>query len=456
MTIQALILAAGQGTRMYSNVPKVLHRMGGKTLLRHVYDLAIEHAPGQINIVYGHGGEQVLAASAQLEARWTQQKEQCGTGHAVLQAAEWIDDDSVVLILYGDVPLLTSETVEHLLALTNETALALLTVHLSQPYGYGRIVRDAHGKVLNIVEEKDAGAELKNISEVNTGIMAVKGANLKNWLGRIGNNNAQGEYYLTDIVELAVQDGVTVLTAAPDEADEVIGVNNREQLAYVERHFQLRQARDLMRRGITLRDPSRFDLRGSVVFTGRDVEIDVNVILEGRVSFGNNVKIGANVIISDCELDDDVAILPNSVLESSHVGAGSRVGPFARLRPETRLDANVHIGNFVEIKKTGVGQGSKINHLSYVGDATVGANVNIGAGTITCNYDGVNKHQTVIEDGAFIGSDTQLVAPVKVGKNATIGAGSTITREAPPEKLTLSRAKQLSVDGWRRPEKKRN
>jgi bifunctional UDP-N-acetylglucosamine pyrophosphorylase/glucosamine-1-phosphate N-acetyltransferase len=456
MTTQALILAAGQGTRMYSDLPKVLHRVGDKTLLRHVYELAAQHAPGQINIIYGHAGEQVLEAAKSFETSWTQQKEQRGTGHAVLQAVQWIRDDSIVLILYGDVPLLTSETVARLQALSSETALALLTVHLSQPAGYGRIVRDAQGKVLNIVEEKDASAEQKKISEVNTGIMAVKGANLKNWLSRITNKNAQGEYYLTDIVALAVQDGVPVLTAAPAEIDEVMGINNREQLAQLERSYQLRQARALMQKGVTLRDPARFDLRGSIVSVGRDVEIDVNVILEGHVSLGNNVKIGANVIISNCELGDDVVILPNSVLDSSRVGAGSRVGPFARLRPETTLKENVHIGNFVEIKKTSVAQGSKINHLSYIGDAVVGANVNIGAGTITCNYDGVNKHQTVIEDGAFIGSDTQLIAPVIIGRNATIGAGSTISREAPPEKLTLSRAKQLSVDGWRRPEKKRN
>lgn len=441
---------------MYSNLPKVLHKVGGKTLLRHVYDLASQHAPGQINIIHGHESEQVLSASAQFESNWTLQSERLGTGHAVLQAVEWIKDDSVVLILYGDVPLLTAETVKRLLALTAETSLALLTVKLQQPYGYGRIVRNRQGEVLSIVEEKDADDDQKNITEVNTGIMAVRGANLKNWLGRITNNNAQGEYYLTDIVALAVQDGISVLTTEPADADEVMGINNREQLARLERSYQFRQANALVRQGVTLRDPSRFDLRGSIGSMGRDVEIDVNVILEGHISLGNNVKIGANVIIADSELGDDVVVLPNSIIESSHVGSGCRIGPFARLRPETTLAETVHIGNFVEIKKSSIARGSKINHLSYVGDAIVGADVNIGAGTITCNYDGVNKHQTIIEDGAFIGSDTQLVAPVKVGRNATIGAGSTITRETPPDALTLSRSKQISLDGWKRPEKKRN
>ncbi|WNV05968.1 bifunctional UDP-N-acetylglucosamine diphosphorylase/glucosamine-1-phosphate N-acetyltransferase GlmU [Candidatus Methylospira mobilis] len=457
MTIQSIILAAGQGTRMCSDIPKVLHRIGGKTMLRHVYDLACQQGQGRglINIVYGHGGERILEASRAFEADWTLQKEQRGTGHAVLQAVDWIMDDSAVLILYGDVPLLEAKTVTKLLALTEASPLALLTVKLAQPYGYGRIVRDLRGEVICIVEEKDADDIQKGITEVNTGIMAVRGVNLKSWLGRITDNNAQGEFYLTDIIGLAVQDGVTVATMEPADAAEVMGINNREQLAHLERSFQLKIAGKLMRNGVTLRDPSRFDVRGEIS-VGRDVEIDVNVILEGRVSIGNNVKIGANVIISDSELGDDVVVQAHSIIESSQIGAGCRVGPYARLRPETVLDEKVHIGNFVEIKKTSVAQGSKINHLSYVGDAVVGANVNIGAGTITCNYDGANKHQTVIEDGAFIGSDTQLVAPVTVGKNATIGAGSTITRDAPQNALTISRIKQVSLDGWKRPEKKRN
>ena len=455
MTIQTIILAAGQGTRMCSDLPKVLHRIGGKTMLNHVYDLACQQDHGQINIIYGHGGERILEASNFFEAEWTLQKEQRGTGHAVLQAVDWITDDSAVLILYGDVPLLKAETVTKLLALTEASPLGLLTVKLAQPHGYGRIVRDLQGKVICIVEEKDANDAQKGITEVNTGIMAVRGANLKTWLGRITDNNAQGEYYLTDIIGLAVQDGVAVATMEPADAAEVMGINNREQLAQLERSYQLNIARKLMLTGVTLRDPSRFDVRGEIS-VGRDVEIDVNVILEGCVSIGNNVKIGANSIISDSELDDGVVVLANSIIESSRVGAGCRVGPFARLRPETVLDEKVHIGNFVEIKKTTVAQGSKINHLSYVGDAAVGANVNIGAGTITCNYDGVYKHKTVIEDGAFIGSDTQLVAPVTVGKNATIGAGSTITRDAPQDALTISRVKQVTLDGWKRPEKKRN
>jgi bifunctional UDP-N-acetylglucosamine pyrophosphorylase/glucosamine-1-phosphate N-acetyltransferase len=456
MSLQTIILAAGQGTRMRSARPKVLHTIGGKPLLAHVHDLAARLGDHDINIIYGHGGDQVLATLAHLPARWTEQKERLGTGHAVMQVADWIRDDGTVLILYGDVPLLKLETAQKLIARVGECSLGLLTIVLDDPAGYGRIVRDRDGRVVRIVEEKDASVEEKSIREVNTGILALPGGKLKQWLGRLTNDNAQGEYYLTDIIALAVADGFTVDTTQPGDESEVLGINDRAQLAYLERIHQSRRAAELMACGVTLRDPARFDLRGEIEALGQDVEIDVNVVLEGKIKLGSGVRIGPNVLITDSDIGDGVEILANSVIENARVGAGSRIGPFARIRPETSIAEDVHIGNFVEIKKTEVARGSKINHLSYVGDARVGAGVNIGAGTITCNYDGANKHLTIIEDGAFIGSDTQLVAPVTVGRNATIGAGSTITRDTQPDALTLSRAKQVTVEGWQRPVKKRS
>jgi bifunctional UDP-N-acetylglucosamine pyrophosphorylase/glucosamine-1-phosphate N-acetyltransferase len=366
-----------------------------------------------------------------------------------------MDDASTVLILYGDVPLLQLATTETLIGLVGEASMGLLTISLDNPAGYGRIVRDAAGKVASIVEEKDASPAQRGIREVNTGILALNGAWLKRWLGRLGNNNAQGEYYLTDIIALAVADGITVQTCQPAGEWEVLGVNNKVQLAELERHFQSLQARALLEQGVTLADPARFDLRGVVESVGQDVEIDVNVVLEGKISLGNGVKIGPNVCIKNSQIGDGVEIFANSVIENAVIRQGSRVGPFARIRPDSDIGENAHIGNFVEIKKSRIGKGSKVNHLSYVGDAIVGAEVNIGAGTITCNYDGANKFQTIIEDGAFIGSDTQLVAPVKVGKNATIGAGSTITKDAPYDELSLSRSKQVTIPGWKRPVKKK-
>ena len=358
-----------------------------------------------------------------------------------------------MLILYGDVPLLQLNTVQQLLNNVSEQSLALLTVNLKDPTGYGRIVRDSSGNVIKIVEQKDATASEKLITEGNTGILAVNGKQLKQWLNRLENNNAQGEYYLTDVIEMAVKDGLSVITSQAHNEDEVLGVNDRIQLAHLERVYQQQQAIQLMTQGVTLCDPERFDLRGTVT-VGIDVEIDINVILEGNNKIGNNVKIGANCSLKNAVIGDNVEIFANSVIENAEVGANSRIGPFARLRPDTILAEDVHIGNFVELKKSSVAKGSKINHLSYVGDSIVGSKVNIGAGTITCNYDGVNKFQTIIEDGAFIGSDTQLVAPVKVGKNATIGAGSTITKDCPDNQLTLSRVKQFSIQGWQRPLKK--
>lgn len=453
MNLITIILAAGKGTRMCSQLPKVLHSIGDKPLLRHVYDLSAGLKNNTIHVVIGHGAACVRQTLVKLPVNWIEQTQQLGTGHAVQQVNDKIGDDTTVLILYGDVPLLKAETLQTLLSQVAPKTLALLTVNLANSTGYGRIVRDNSGKVLRIVEEKDATETEKKIVEGNTGILAVQGKALKKWLAQLNNNNVQGEYYLTDIIALAVADGFEIATSSPTNEDEVLGVNDKIQLAHLERVYQFQQAQNLMRQGVTLRDPMRFDLRGNLD-VGQDVEIDVNVIFEGENRIGHNVKIGANCSIKNATIEDGVVILPNCVIENAVVGANSRIGPFARLRPETVLATDTHIGNFVEIKKSVIGQGSKINHLSYVGDSLVGKKVNIGAGTITCNYDGVNKFQTIIEDGAFIGSDTQLVAPVTVGKNATIGAGSTITKDAPDEQLTLSRSKQISLAGWQRPVKK--
>ena len=456
MTITTIILAAGKGTRMRSALPKIMHKIADRSLLEHVYAMSEQLPSNKVKIIYGHGGELVRESLDYLDANWIEQKQQLGTGHAVQQVTDQINDSDTVLILYGDVPLLKLETVKMLLANVGDKSLGLLTVDLSDPKGYGRIIRDSYGRIQKIVEEKDASNDEKLIKEVNTGIMAMKGDKLKSWLTQLKNDNAQGEYYLTDIIEMAVSENIVVVTNQPDSEDEVMGVNNRMQLSQLERVYQREQAASLMEQGVTLRDPARFDMRGSIEALGQDIEIDINVILEGKNTLGSNISIGANTRIKNSTIGDNVEILDNCVIENAAIGAGSRIGPFARLRPETVLGTSVHIGNFVEIKKSEVAEKSKINHLSYIGDTTVGSNVNIGAGTITCNYDGVNKFRTVIEDGAFIGSDTQLVAPVTVGRNATIGAGSTITKDSPENQLTLSRAKQVSVVGWQRPVKKDN
>jgi len=439
---------------MCSELPKILHKIANRPLLQHVYDMSSDLENNTIKIVVGHGAELVTEALSHLEADWIEQKQQLGTGHAVQQTSDQIADSDTVLILYGDVPLLKLTTVKLLINNVNDRALALLTVNLADPSGYGRIIRNDAGQVTKIIEEKDATPDQKKINEVNTGIMAVQGKQLKKWLSRLNNSNAQGEYYLTDVIEMAVADQINIVTSRPETEDEVLGVNNRMQLSYLERIYQQEQANSLMARGVTLRDPMRFDQRGTIESLGQDIEIDINVILEGKNSIGSHVKIGANTNIKNSIIGDNVEILANCIIEDATIGQGSKIGPFARLRPESILANDVHIGNFVEIKKSSVASGSKINHLSYIGDTTVGSKVNIGAGTITCNYDGANKFRTVIEDGAFIGSDSQLVAPVRIGKNATIGAGSTITKDSPENQLTLSRAKQISLAGWQRPVKK--
>lgn len=439
---------------MHSALPKVLHPVGGKPLLAHVIAAAEALAPRRIVVVYGHGGEQVPAAIGRNDIVWVKQEQQLGTGHAVLQALPHLQNtDGLTLILYGDVPLIDSATLQRLTAAADDRAVALLTAVLERPEGYGRIVRDGNGLVRAIVEHKDADDQQRAIREINTGIMVLPNKRLERWLKELDNSNSQGEYYLTDVIAAAASQNVAIHTAQPQHAWETLGVNDKRQLAELERTHQHNTAQALLRQGVSLRDPQRLDVRGELR-CGRDVEIDINCLFEGRVDLGDNVSIGANCILRNVTVARNTRIAPFTLLEDSTVDEDCRLGPFARLRPGSRLAQAVHIGNFVEIKNSQVGQGSKINHLSYVGDSEIGKNVNIGAGTITCNYDGANKHKTIIEDDAFIGSDTQLVAPVTVKRGATIGAGSTITKETPADALTLSRAKQVTVSGWLRPKKK--
>ena len=451
MKLSVIILAAGQGTRMKSASPKVMHKLAGIPMLEHVYNRSLELGAEDIHIVYGHGGEHLHDYCSDFDVEWVLQDQQLGTAHAVQQASPHIDDDHIALILYGDVPLIKSNTLKVLIDSVAADAISLLTVDLQDPYGYGRIVRD-NGEVVAIVEHKEATDEQKNITEVNTGILAIQSGYLKKCLNKIDNNNVQGEYYLTDIIELAVKDGKKIMTSQPDNTYEVEGVNDRKQLAKLERIKQLEQVETIMAEGVSVADPTRVDIRGELDI-GNDSYIDVNCVFEGKVTVGRNVTIGAGCVISDSAIADGCIIRPCCVIENAIIDNDVEVGPFARLRPGTHLKQNSKVGNFVEVKNTQLGEGSKASHLTYLGDTEVGSKVNIGAGTITCNYDGVNKFKTIIKDGAFIGSDTQLVAPVTVGKNSTIGAGSTITRDTEDEVLTLSRTAQRTIKGWERPKK---
>ncbi len=453
MPLTIVILAAGQGKRMRSDLPKVLQPLAGRPLLSHVIATAQELEPSSIHVVYGHGGERVRDALSATPVSWVLQAEQLGTGHAVAQAMPQVDDGDLVLVLYGDVPLIRAATLRQLVALAGPKSVALLTVELDDPAGYGRIVRNARGQVQRIVEEKDAPARVRRIREGNTGVMVAPAKLLRRWLARLRTDNAQGELYLTDIIAMAVKEKVKVAPLAAESPGEVLGINDKAQLAAVEAIYRRRRAEALLTAGVTLVDPARIDVRGTLA-VGRDVQIDVNVIFEGTVRLGDRVRIGPNCVIRESEIGDDTEVFPNCVIDRATIGPACHIGPFARFRPSSKLARGVHIGNFVEVKNSVLGEGSKSNHLTYLGDAVIGAKVNVGAGTVTCNYDGVNKSQTHIDDGAFIGSGSMLVAPVRVGARATIGAGSVITRDAPPEKLTLERAKQVTIDGWQRPTKK--
>jgi bifunctional UDP-N-acetylglucosamine pyrophosphorylase / glucosamine-1-phosphate N-acetyltransferase len=451
LNLTVLILAAGKGTRMRSDLPKVLQPVAHKPLLGYVIDASMSFKPKQLVVVYGYGGDLVKETFSSQNIQWVEQKEQLGTGHAVQQAIPLIQEEGNTLILYGDVPLIDEHTINRLID-KGQKNLAVLTFLKEDPKGYGRIVRE-HNQIKKIVEEKDCDESQKKIKEINTGIMCAPNHLLKNWLKRLNNQNAQKEYYLTDIVSLSIEDHIEVLSESADNEVSITGINSKSELAAMERSYQLMTAQKLMEQGVTIMDPNRLDIRGEVV-TGQDVTIDVGCIFEGKVILGNHVKVAAYSHIKDSSIGDHTSIEPYSHIVDSSVGTHCRIGPFARLRPGTKLQNYVHIGNFVEIKNSEVNDDTNINHLSYVGDSLVGKSVNIGAGTITCNYDGANKHPTTIEDDVFIGSNTALVAPVKIGKGATIAAGSTITKDAPPGDLTVSRGKQTSISGWKKPTKK--
>lgn len=453
-SVQVVILAAGQGKRMVSNLPKVLHPVAGKPLAQHVIETARQLSPEKLIVVYGHGGETVRATLAADDLLWTEQAQQLGTGHAVAQAIPELGNSAQTLVLYGDVPLTTVETLKKLLE-AGRDGLAILTVNLADPTGYGRIVRDTAGLVTRIVEQKDASEAEKAISEVNTGIMAIPTVRLAEWLSKLKNNNAQGEYYLTDIVALAVAEGLPVSTAQPSGEWEVLGVNSKVQLAELERQHQLNLAQQLLIEGVRLADPARIDIRG-VLNHGRDVSIDVGCVFEGNVELGDAVEVGPYCVLKNVKVGAGTRIAAFCHFEDAVIGPDGVLGPYARLRPGTELGAEVHIGNFVEVKKAKIAAQSKANHLAYIGDAVIGERVNVGAGTITCNYDGANKHLTTIEDDVFIGSDTQLVAPVTVGKGATLGAGTTLTKDAPPASLVVTRAKTTIIEKWARPVKQKS
>ncbi len=452
MKIEVVILAAGKGSRMYSEKPKVLHEIAGKALLGYVIDVAEAINSKAIHVLVGYQAEQIQHYFHNDNYNWILQEQQLGTAHAVSQAIPSLKDDSIILVLYGDVPLIKHQTLNALAAKTEANTMALLTVELDEPYGLGRIIRDENGNVESIVEEKDATEEQRKITEINSGIMAIPAQRLKQWLPKINNNNAQNEYYLIDIVALAVADGCKVETLVIADNTEVLGINNRLQLSQLERYYQTQTAEALMLAGTTIADPKRIDIRGNITL-GNDVKIDINTVFEGRVVIGNNVSIGPNNYIKDSTIGDDVDIQAFCHIDSTVIRNACNIGPYARLRPGTELNDNAKVGNFVETKKAKIGVGSKVSHLTYIGDTDIGENVNIGAGTITCNYDGVNKFKTKIEDGAFVGSNTALVAPVTIGENATIAAGSTITGDVPSKHLAVARSKQRNVPGWKRPKK---
>ncbi|MBX3680315.1 bifunctional UDP-N-acetylglucosamine diphosphorylase/glucosamine-1-phosphate N-acetyltransferase GlmU [Cognatazoarcus halotolerans] len=452
--MEVVVLAAGQGKRMRSVLPKVLQPIAGKPMLAHVLDTVRAVEVRKICVVYGHGGELVRERLDAPDLAWARQEPQLGTGHAVMQALPHLNDAEMALVLYGDVPLIGVRTLRRLEQAAGRERVALLTVNLDEPTGYGRIIRDEAGRVRRIVEEKDASGDERRVREVNTGVLVAPVALLRDWLGRLTNDNAQGEYYLTDIIGMAVDGGIEVVTEQPDHLAETLGVNNKAQLAELERSHQRAIAQRLMEEGATLIDPARIDVRGELV-CGRDVEIDVNCVFEGRVTLADGVRIGANCVIRNARIGAGSRIAPFSHIEDTEMGEVCVIGPYARTRPGTVLADDVHLGNFVEVKNSRIEAHSKANHLAYVGDADVGQRVNIGAGTITCNYDGANKFRTVIEDDVFIGSDTQLVAPVTVGRGATLGAGTTLSKDAPAGQLTVSRAKQISIPGWKRPVKQK-
>lgn len=453
MKFSAVILAAGKGTRMYSNKPKVLHTLAGKPMVKHVIDTCNGLGAQNIHLVYGHGGDQMQAELSSESVSWVLQADQLGTGHAVDQAAPQFEDDEKILVLYGDVPLISEETIESLLDAQPTGGIALLTVVLDNPMGYGRIVRK-NGPVVAIVEQKDATEEQKLIKEINTGVMVATGGDLKRWLSGLNNNNAQGEYYLTDVIAAAHDEGRAVEAVHPVNPIEVEGVNDRAQLARLERAFQSMQAQKLLEQGVMLRDPTRFDLRGELQ-CGMDCEIDANVIIEGKVSLGDNVVIGTGCVLKDCEIDDNTVVRPYSVIEGATVGEECTVGPFTRLRPGAEMRNDSHVGNFVEVKNARLGEGSKANHLTYLGDAEIGQRTNVGAGVITCNYDGANKFKTTIGNDVFVGSDSQLVAPVIIADGATIGAGTTLTKDVAEGELVITRAKERKISGWQRPVKQK-
>jgi bifunctional UDP-N-acetylglucosamine pyrophosphorylase/glucosamine-1-phosphate N-acetyltransferase len=448
--LSVVVLAAGQGKRMKSALPKVLQPLAGRSLLAHVLDAARALQPHALHVVYGHGGDQLRAAFSDQGLEWSLQSEQLGTGHALMQAMPGVPDSHLVLVLFGDVPLVRSEALAALVETARGNALALLSVQLADPTGYGRVLRDARGHVRSVVEHKDASAAQRRVHECNTGVMAAPAGLMRAWLARLGNANAQGEYYLTDVIAMAVRQRVPVHARLADDETDVLGVNDRRQLAHLEAALRARRAGNLLDAGVALADPSRIDIRGEVL-TGRDVFLDVGVVLEGRVELGDRVRVGPYCVLRDVTLGAGTEVASHSVLDGAVAAEDCRIGPFARLRPGARLARAVHVGNYVEVKNCELGEGAKANHLTYLGDSTVGARVNVGAGSITCNYDGVNKSRTVIGDGAFIGSGTMMVAPVRVGADATIGAGSVITADAPAGKLTLGRARQVTIESWERP-----